>query len=197
MASSESRAFTMSVKIPHVGAIAASALKSAYLAIFSLLGPRGGYTYVQGKAVAPVRRRITEPLGDDAVGEYVIDVPDDASSDDIMLVSDPLSCWALRIARQLVFLPLTDDDSISQPLRALRESSGGKRLSISGFASWAFCTFGTLGTVPVHLAGADTVDSLIGREIRGKLPNGCPLEGTCIRHAGESATLLCRRSRLP
>ena len=36
---SESRSFTMSIQIPHAGAIAASSLKSAYLALFSLLGP--------------------------------------------------------------------------------------------------------------------------------------------------------------
>ena len=39
---SESRSFTMSIKIPHPRAVAASSLKSGYLAVFSLLGAPGG-----------------------------------------------------------------------------------------------------------------------------------------------------------
>ena len=132
-----------------------------------------------------------EPLKDRAIGEYVIRAPDDVPFKDIMLVSEPLSCWVLKIAGHLVVLPLSGDSQVSQPLRELQRLGGGQPLTISGLASWCFCTFGTLGTVPVHLAGADTAESLVGLRIRGRLPNGRALEGTCISHSGESATLLC------
>ena len=196
---SESPTLTMSLKIPDAKAVAASSLKSAYLAMFSLLGPRGGYSYVEGDALTPIRQRIMDPLKTGAIGEYVIKakapyveiVGRDVSFKDIMLVSEPLPCWMLKIADHLVVLPLSGDSRLSQPLRELLRLGGGQPITILSLASWSFSTFGALGTVPVHLAGADTPKSLLGLRIRGTLPNGRPLEGTCIGHAGESATLLC------
>ena len=188
---SESRSFTMSIRIPDVKAVAASSLKSAYLAVFSLLGPHGGYSYIRGDALTTIRQQIMEPLKDGAIGEYVIKAPDDVPPRDIMLVSEPLSCWILKIADHLVILPPGGDSRTSQPLLELQRLSGGQPLAIEGLASWSFSTFGTFRTVPVHLAGADTATSLVGLSIGGTLPNGRPLEGTCINHSGESATLLC------
>ena len=46
---SESRSFTMSIRIPDQKAAAASSLKSAHLALFSLLGSPGGYSYIWGR----------------------------------------------------------------------------------------------------------------------------------------------------
>ena len=193
---SDSQGFTMSIKIPNAKAVAASSLKSAYLAMFSLLGVPGGYSYVWGDALSPIRQRIMEPLKDGPIGEYVIKAPDDGSLKDIMLVSEPLPCWVLKIAGHLVVLPLGGDSRNRQPMRELQGLGGGQPLAISGLASWSFTTFGALGTVPVHLAGADTAKSLVGLRIRGTLPNGRPLEGTCIGHSGESATLLCPDSAI-
>ena len=188
---SESRRFTMSIKIPDDRAVAASSLKSAYLALFSLFGPLGGYSYVQGDALTTIRKRIREPLKDRVIGEYVIKAPEDASLKDIMLVSEPLPHWVLKITDHLVVLPLTGDSRTSQPLQELQRLSGGQPVVVSGLASWSFSTFGAFRTIPVHLAGADSAKSLVGRDIHGTLPNGRPLQGTCILHIGESATLLC------
>ena len=193
---SESRKFTMSIKIPNAKAVAASSLKSAYLAMFSLLGPFGGYSYIRGDTLTPIRKRIMESLKDGAIGEYVVKAPEDLSCKDIMLVSEPLQCWMLKIARHLVVLPLSGDSWISRPLRELRELGGGQHLTLSSLASWSFSTFGDLGTVRVHLPGADTAKSLLGLHISGTLPNGRPLEGACISHSGESATLLCPTSAI-
>ena len=187
----ESRSFTMSFRIPDEKPVAASSLKSAYLAVFSLLGPPSGYSYIRGDALSPIRQRIMEPLKDGTIGEFVIKAPDDVSLKDIMLVSDPLSCWILKIAGHLVVLPLSGDSPTSQPLREMRKLSDGQPLAISSLASWSFSTFGEFGTVPVHLAGADTAKSLVGLLIRCTLTNGHPFEGTCISHSGEFATLLC------
>ena len=189
--SSESRSFTMSIRIADEEAVAASSLKSAFLAVFSLLGQHGGYSYIRGGALTPIKQRIMKPCKDGAIGGYVMKAPDDVALEDIMLVSEPLSCWLLKIAGHLVVLPLSGDSQTSQPLRELGRLGGGQPLEIVGHASWSFSTFGAFGTVPVHLAGADIAKSLIGLRIRGTLPNGHPLEGTCVRHSGESATLLC------
>ena len=187
----ESRSFTMSFNTPAAKAVAASSLKSAYLALFSLLGSAGGDSYVRGDALIAVRQVIMEPLKDDAIGGYVMKAPDDASLQDIILVSEPLSFWMVKIADHLVFLPLSGDRRTSEPLGELRRLSPGEPVGIAGLASWPFSRFGEFGTVPVHLAGADTAKSLIGGRISGTLPNGRRLEGTCIGHLGESATLLC------
>ena len=189
--STESRSFTMSIKIPEEKAVAASSLRSAYLALFSLLGAPGGYSYILGDALTPIRQRIIESLKDSDIGAYVAKAPDDDSLKDIMLASEPLSCWMLKIAGHLVVLPLSGDSRTIQPERELQRLSGGQSLDIACPASWSFSTLGAFGTVPVHLAGADTAKSLVGLSIRGTLPNGRPVEGTCIRHSGESATLLC------
>ncbi len=188
---SESRTFTMSIRIPDAKAVAASSLKSAYLATFALLGQHGGYSYVRGSALAPIRERLMDPLKHSALGEYVIGAPDDVALKDISLVSSPLTCWMLKITDHLVFLPLLGDSRITQPLKELGKLGEGLPLEITGLASWSFSSFGTHNTVGVHLAGADTAKSLVGLNIHGTLPNGRPLEGTCVRHAGESATLLC------
>ena len=187
----DSRSFTMSITIPQSWAVAASSLKSAYLAVFSLLGPGGGYSYIRGEALTPIRQRITNQLKENAIGEYVMKAPDDVYLKDIMLVSEPMACWILKIAGHLVILPLSGNSRTSQPMRELQKLSGGQPLDILGFASWSFSTFGAFGTVPVHLPGADTDKSLVGLRIHGSLPNGSPFEGTCINHTGESATLLC------
>ena len=193
----ESRSFTMSIRIPNDKAVAASSLKSAYLAVFSLLGSPGGYSYIRDDALTPIRQRIIEPLKAGDVDDYVIKAPDDVSfkDKDIMLASEPLSCWVLKIASHVVVPPLSGDRRTSPPLRELERLSGGQPIEITGLASWSFSTFGAFGTVPVHLAGADTAKSLVGLHISGTLPNGRPLGGTCISHSGESVILLCPGGR--
>ena len=189
---SESQSFTMSIRVADEEAVATSSLKSAYLAVFSLLGPPGGYSYIRGDALTSIRQRIMESLKDGSIGGYVVKAPEDVSLKDIMLVSEPLSCWLVKIAGHLVFLPLGSDSRTIQPLHELKRLSAGQPLEIVGYASWSFSTFGAFGTVRVHLPGADTDESLVGSRIRGTLPNGRPLEGTCINHSGESAILLCK-----
>ena len=132
-----------------------------------------------------------DPFRHGEVGEYVDAAPDDVSLGDIWLVSEPLSCSVVKIRDQLVFLPLTGASRTGQPLKALAGSFGGKTIELTGHASWRSCRFGEYRTTPVHLAGADAGNSLLGLGIQGTLPDGRRLEGVCIRHAGESATLLC------
>ena len=188
---SPSQQFTMSIKIPNPAAVATSALKAAYLALFSLLGPRDGYDYVRGNALLPVRRIIVDPLGDHPIRSYVWKAPAEAPDNDIMLISRPVPCWVVKIANQIVNLPLAGHSPVSAPLWLWHGQNGNDRVEIAVQASWTFQTFGALRTVHVHLAGADKTESLIGCVITGKLPSGQRLKGICIRHESESAILLC------
>ena len=188
---SASRKFSMTIRIPNAKDVAASSLKSAYLALFSLLGQHGGYAYAQGGALMPIRQRIMDPLKDNTIGEYVIKAPDDLSLKDIALVSEPLPCWVVKITDHLVVLPISGNSRITQPLKEFERLGKGDAIMLSGSASWRFSKFGAFQAVPVHLPGADAGNSLLGFGVRGTMPNGRPLEGTCISHRGESAMLLC------
>ena len=188
---SRSGKFTMSVKVPNRKAVAASSLKSAYLALFSLLGPLVGYNYVRGNALAPIRQLIADSLSHGPIRKYVSKAPDELPDRDILLVSQPVLCWIVKVGSQLVTLPLGGDSPTTAPLWDLHSRTGTDMVPVVGHASWKFQTFGALHAVHVHLAGADKIDSLVGLTVSGKLPHGQILEGTCIMHTGESAILLC------
>ena len=188
---SPSRQFTMTLKIADGALVALSALKAAYLALFSLLGPWEGYEYVRGTALAPVRHLIAERLRRDAIQRYVWEVHEETPDTDILLVSQPVPCWMVKVGSQLVNLPLAGHSPIGAPLWEWHRLDGGDSVLSSGRASWGFQTFGALRAVHVYLAGADKVESLVGLTVSGTLPNGQHLEGTCVRHTGETAILLC------
>ena len=138
----------------------------------------------------PIRQRIIEPLKDGDMGAYVIKAPDDVSLKDIMLASEPLSCWILKIADHLVVVPLSGDSRTSEPLREMQRLSGGQTLDIEVLASWSFPHSGR--SAPFRLIWlAPTPPIAVGLRIRGTLPNGRPLEGTCISTQESPPPLLC------
>ena len=187
----KSKTFSMSLNIPNPDAVATSWLKAAYLAVFSLLGPTGGYDYVCGKALTTIRHQLVNPQNHGAIGKFVIDNPFNIPDKDIFLISQPVPCWLVKIEDKAIILPCNGDSSTSEPLNELNSFADMGGVSISGHASWKFQTFGTLHTIRVHLKGASEFDSLIGRTIGGNLPNGQTVKGTCIKHMGEDASLLC------
>lgn len=195
---SKSGTFTMSVNIPNREAVDTSWLKAAYLAIFSLLGPVEGYDYVRGNPLSAIRQQILDPLNQRSITKYVIASPENMPDSDIILVSQPVSCWMVKIENKIVVLPCNGYNASDEPLRELKrhgEMNNGSVLC-QGDASWMFQTFGTFHTIRVNLEGASTINSLLGLTIKGKLPNGKSVEGTCINHMGESATLLSK-DRIP
>ena len=187
----KSRTFTMGLQIPDREAVATSWIKAAYLAVFSLLGPLEGYDYVCGKALAPVRQQILDPLNRGAASKYVIGKQEDFPDRDILLVIQPVPCWMVKIKDKIVILPYNGNKSDGEPLDELKRYADMEQVFCGHHASWMFQTFGTFRTICVNLKGASGMDSLLGQTIRGNLPNGRTIEGICIKHMGESATLLC------
>ena len=187
--------FTMSVDIVDPRAVAASSLRAAYLAMFSLLGSVEGYRYIRGSALQAIRQRILNPLQYNDFGKFLLDAPTDTPTRDIFLVHAPVPCWMVktpgRTQERFVVLPLGGDSSTAEPLWDWSRRARAGTVQALGNESWKFQTFGSLRTIRVHLSGADRVDPLVGRTIRGILPNGRLEHGICIRHMGESATLLC------
>ena len=180
----------MSIRIPDPEAVATSSLKSAYLALFSLMGPGGGYAYARSDAIFPVRQKIMSPTQNLPIENYVATAPNEWTFMDILLVSEPLLSWIVKIADHLVFLPLYKNGGFDTPLLSLKNMVTGNRHSLSGAEQWNFARFGTYDSVTFHLVGA-TDQHLVGRHIGITLPNGHSIEGTCISHHGESVTLLC------
>ena len=196
--------FTISVRLVDPHLVAVSAIKSAYLALFSLFGSPGGYDYVGGKALADVRRLLLDPVryAKQAAGKYVQAVgkdrrlaPQGRPEPDIMLATEPHGCWIVRVRDHLVYLPADRNGMESAPLSDWYvKQLGGSTAQLIVAASWMFQEFGVSRAIPVHLAGADRrYDSLVGFEIAGTLPDGKPLKGVCVSLVGESAVLLCNR----
>ena len=193
--------FTMSVPVSDPRLVAVSSIKSAYLALFSLFGSTGGYDYVRGRALARVRRLLLDPVryAKEDAAKFVQSVPEGGrleprgwAEPDIMLVTEPHACWMVRVRDHLVYLPSDANGNESAPLSEWYiKKLGGRTAQVAVAASWMFQEFGLSRAVPVHLAGADRHDSLVGRGIVGTLPDGKPLKGVCVSLVGKSAVLLC------
>ena len=193
--------FTMSFPVGDPHLVAVSAIKSAYLALFSLFGSTGGYDYVGGTALANVRRLLLDPVryAKQEVGKYVQFVPKKGRlvpkgrrELDTMLVTEPHGCWMVKVRDHFVYLPLDGNGAESAPLSDWYiKKLGGSTAQLTVAASWMFQEFGVSRAVRVHLAGADRYNSLVGRDISGTLPDGQYLKGVCVSLVGESAMLLC------
>ena len=194
--------FTMSIPVADPHLVAVSSIKSAYLALFSLFGPVGGYDFVGGKSLADVRRLLLEPgrYAKQLAGKYVHRSPKEMKLEpegrpepDIFLVTEPHACWIVRVHDHHVFLPLESNGDESAPLSDwYRKRLGGREAKLVANPCWMFQEFGVSRAISVHLAGADDLENpLIGLEITGKLPDGKQLNGVCVSHVGESAVVLC------
>ena len=191
---SGSGTFTMGIKILNQEAVNTSWLKAAYLAVFSLLGPDEGYSYVRGNRLDTIRQQILDPVNQRSIAKYVTDSPKNFLPDrDIFLVSQPAPCWMVKIEDKLVVLPINEINGPAEPLRELRQRAkmNNNEVLCEGYSSWKIQTFGTFHTIRVNLVGASARGLLLGLKIIGKLPNGNWVEGICIYHSGETATLLC------
>ena len=169
--------------------------------MFSLFGQTGGYNYVGDAALQLVRQLIRYPFrhASASVGSYATaspkdEIPPDA---DIMLVTDPHPYWIVQVRDHHVFLPLDWDGTERAPLKEWYiRMHGGEKARLRVVEYWPFLAFGTLTTVPVHLRGADCMESLVGRTVGGGPPSGEQLRGVCVKHNGENTVLLCGDSHL-
>lgn len=92
---SPSRQFTMSLRIPNPEVVAVFAVRVAYLSLFSLLG-LAGYDYVFGSALAPVRRLIVGSSRE-GITKYVDTAPHETPDRDILLITQPVPCWMIKV----------------------------------------------------------------------------------------------------
>lgn len=182
--------FTLTLEIPDQRAVALSALKSAYLAVFSLTG---SYLYAWDAALEPVRQLIQKATVDDVVERYAFKLNSRTEVEnisDINLMKEPFPHWIVRVSDlNFVALPLNLCDKVSTPLEELK-SSGSRRVALSGNHQWPFVTFGRYSSISANLPGASSRESLVSLGIRGNHPEKGLVNGICIGHSGDSAVLL-------
>jgi hypothetical protein len=107
-------------------------LRSAYLALFAVLG----YRYVFQAALAVVRRQILDPETDH-IPTFLCVLPTNPpwSERRIVLVREPewQQCWTVQFGRYIVFLPLEGDDGLYERIATAR-STGAEQACVSGTA---------------------------------------------------------------
>ena len=100
---------TFSGRMPESRLAAVSYLKSAYLSVFSLLGP-SGYRYAESKALLRVREQIMNPA-DEIIKHFAYKVADPSRYSDGIIMDRERQHWAVKIADCFVFLPRGGDES--------------------------------------------------------------------------------------
>ena len=82
-------------------------LKSAYLLLYSILGPR----YAQGSGLEPVRRKIQNPATSKSIVQILETQGQTAESEPAVAIVylKPKTCWGVFIGRMLVLLPNASD----------------------------------------------------------------------------------------
>ena len=99
----------LSVWQPNPRFAAVSHLKSAYLSVFSLLGP-SGYRYAESKALLRVREQIMNPA-DEIIKHFAYKVVESGLYSDGITMDRDRQHWAVKIGDCFVFLPKGGDDN--------------------------------------------------------------------------------------
>ena len=145
--------FKVHIKIPNEHYAAVSWLKSAYLALFSLLG-RHGYRYAEGSVGSLVREQIANP-SKQIIGKFLGEVPEDLESGDgvFMHTGEP-KLWIVRLGKVIVFLPRTGDVSFA----GLSQDGGSLEFHEDDLCYWRLRRFGE-GPVDSVEMNKTTLDS--------------------------------------
>lgn len=100
-----SKGITITIKRPPENHVAVSWLRSAYLLVFSLLGP-AGYQYAESDSIRPIREQIMKP--DDEIVPYLLcDVSHLQVPQELIIMNNwqqPF-CWIVKIGSMGVLLP--------------------------------------------------------------------------------------------
>ncbi len=115
--------FNIKYSLPKSEYAAVSYLKSAYLSVFSLLGPNG-YTYAKSKSLLNIRNQIMNPL-ENMIGNYAY--RSTALDVDIngILMNREQQHWAVKIVDCIVTLPRGGDESFYKRAGALETGNRG------------------------------------------------------------------------
>lgn len=191
------RDFKLIVKLQNPRCVNASWLKSAYLSVFSILGPYG-YRYAEGDAVRQVRKQIMNPekeiikripLGDhsDRAGDWIF-----------MNCESPRPCWAVNFGVCVVFLPTSWDTSFyDDPERFPLD----RKIELGRGHFWKRSKFGYYGVRSVLFDNKDKLEMSLGANPFGSDiildPDGARQRFVLADYRGQSVTMLPVNTQLP
>ena len=134
-------------------------LKTAYLAVFSLLGEHG-YRYVKGKAVEPVRQQLMEPERQ-LIKEFAF-TNDKMTTFGMLMNQRGIPCWAVIMQECVVVLPTGEDTTFYDHMSSVWPGGRGE---LGGGPLWYLARFGEVRSG--NIAFKANVD--IGKIVDGNL----------------------------
>ena len=185
--------FRISFKLPKPRFAAVSHLKSAYLSVFSLLGPHG-YGYAESRALLPVRQQIMNP-GEEIIRDHFACKAGDCTVDgDAIIMNREQQHWAVKVGDCIVLLPRGGDESFYEEAEAIRGDGHG---TINGPA-WRPLKFGqdyrgsmTFKT-DVDIRALFGVDNLFGKDGKTVDTNGIERPFVIADHQGLDASFIAK-----
>ena len=183
--------FQISFKRPQVRLAVVSYLKSAYLSVFSLLGPHG-YRYAASRALLPVRQQIMNPAEEVIREHFACKAGDGTVNGNAIIMNRKQQHWAVKVRDCIVLLPRGGDESFYEEADVIR---GGGHGTING-PLWYPLKFGQghRGSMTfkagVDIKALSGVDNLFGKD--GKTVDGSGIERPFViaDHQGLNATLV-------
>ena len=185
-----------SVKLPEPRLAAVSHLKSAYLSVFSLLGPCG-YRYAKSKALLQVREQIMSPA-DEIIKYFAYKVADPSRYSDGIIMDRERKHWAVKIGDCFVFLPKGGDESFYEKGKVTLNGDHG---TIDGHF-WQPVKFDPRNKFQVILKEDSAakawfgVDNLFGKDGQVAV-DGVEIECVVADHQGLEVTLVPKPSTSP
>ena len=159
--------------LPQPGFASVSYLKSAYLSVFSLLGPRG-YMYAEDEALVRVRQQIMNPT-EEVIEKFACKPGADINIDGSAIIMDQQrQCWAVKICDCIVLLPSAGDEYFYHNSALVRSAGYG---TCQG-PLWWLAKFGQVGRRGATFKrGFDVrayfgIDNLFGKEAKVVSKNG-------------------------
>lgn len=165
--------YKVTFKMPNSRYTDASWLKSAYLAVFCLLG-RHGYKFADGDAIRKVRAQIMRPakeiLGRIGFGR----ISSDSGYDDsciVMCRNAPRSCWMVKFGEYVVLLPCSWDTSFYDHLDHFQAEGN---FTISNTYTWEPIRFGETSILSYTCGEGVDMEKILGEDPFG---NNARMEG--------------------
>lgn len=115
---------TIKGRIPDPTYASVSHLKSAYLSVFSLLGPYG-YKYAESEALTKVREQIMYPH-DKVIEKYAFGVDDQYLEGDAVFIDREKQHWAVKVDDSIILLPRNGHTSFYDETEAIHSNGQGE-----------------------------------------------------------------------
>ena len=183
--------FQISFTVPKPRFAAVSHLRSAYLSVFSLLGPHA-HRYAESKALLPVRQQIMNPRDEIIPDHFAWKSRDCTVERNAIMMNREQQHWLVKVGDCIVLLPRGGDVSFFEDTEVLRAYGHG---TING-PLWYPLKFGqhycwsTTLKEDIDIREKFGVNNLFGQYGKTVDSNGIECSFVIADHQGRHVTLL-------